>query len=126
MINLYNANTEKKQIDVLSILFELLEEFDTIPTKPLVMAGNFNLLIDSKLEAQCGNPTVKTKYLAKRIGFKETYDLCDIWTVRNTKSKRFTFIQKHSSGFIQIRLDYILILNTLQKFVTMTEVLTPI
>ena len=42
------------------------------------------------------------------------------------KSKRFTFTQKHSSGFIQRRLDYILISNTLQEFVTMTDILTPI
>ena len=41
----------------------------------------------------------------KLIEFKETYDLCDIWRIRNTKSKRFTFTQKHSSGFIQRRLD---------------------
>ena len=53
------------------------------------------------------------KSLAKLIKVKETDDLCDIWSVRNTKSKRFTFTQKHSSGFIQRRLDCILILNTL-------------
>ena len=41
------------------------------------------------------------------------------------KSERFTFTQNHSSGFIQSRLDYMLILNTLQEFVTMTEIMTP-
>ena len=46
--------------------------------------------------------------------------------VRNTKFKQFTFMQKHSLGFIQYRFDYILISNTLQEFVTMTEILTPI
>ena len=86
----------------------------------------FNLFFNSKLEAQSGNPTLKKKSLAKLIEFKETYDLCDIWRVRNTKSKRFTFTQKHSSGFTQRRLDYILISNTLQEFVTMTDILTPI
>ena len=70
-------------------------------------------------------PLIK-KYLAKFIEFKNTYDLCDIWRVRNTKSKRFTFTQENSSGFIQRRLDYILISNTLQEFVTMTEIVTPI
>ena len=34
------------------------------------------------------------------------------------KSKRFTFMQKHSTDFIQRKLDYILILNTLKEFVT--------
>ena len=52
--------------------------------------------------------------------------MCDIWRVKNTKSKWFTFTQKHSSGFIPHRLDYILISNTLQEFVTMTEILTSI
>ena len=54
------------------------------------------------------------------------YDLCDIWRVRNTKSRRFTFAQKHSSGFTQRRLDYMFSLNTLQEFVTITEILTSI
>ena len=84
LINLYNANTENEQIDVLSSLFELLEEFDISLTKQLVMAGDFNLFFNSKLEAQGGNPTLKKKSLAKLIEFKETYDLCDIWRVRNT------------------------------------------
>ena len=126
LINLYNANTENEQIDVLSSLSKLLEEFDISLTKQLVMAGDFNLFFNSKLEGQGGNPTLKKKSLAKLIELKETYDLCDIWRVRNTKSKRFTFTQKHSSGFIQRRLDYILISNNLQEFVTMTDILTPI
>ena len=57
---------------------------------------------------------------------KESYELCDIWRVRNMKSRQFTFTQQHSSGFIQRRLDYIFISNTLQKLVTTTETLTPI
>ena len=36
------------------------------------------------------------------------------------------FIQKHSSGFIQRRLHYVLISNTLKEFATMAEILTPI
>ena len=42
------------------------------------------------------------------------------------KSRRFTFTQKHFSGFIQGRLDYIFISHTLQELVTTTELLTPI
>ena len=38
-------------MDALSSLFELLKEFDTNPTKHLVMAGDFNLFFTSKLEA---------------------------------------------------------------------------
>ena len=51
LITLYNSNTENEQMDALSSLFELLKEFDTNPTKHLVMAGDFNLFFTSKLEA---------------------------------------------------------------------------
>ena len=59
LINLHNANTENEQIDVLSSLFELLEEFHIGPTKQLVMTRDFKLFFESKLEAQGGNPTLK-------------------------------------------------------------------
>ena len=49
-----------------------------------------------------------------------------IWRVRNKKSRQCTFTQQHSSGFIQDRLDYIFISNTLQELVTTTEILAPI
>ena len=90
------------------------------------MAGDFNLLFDSKLDAQGGNPTMKKKSLAKLIKLKESYDLCQIWRVRNLKSRQFIFTQQHSSSFIQRRLDYIFISNILPELVTTTEILTPI
>ena len=70
MINLYNANNENEQIDVLSSLSKLLEEFDISLTKQLVMSGDFNLFFNSKLEAQGGNPTLKRRSLGKLIELK--------------------------------------------------------
>ena len=61
LMNLYNANTEKEQIDVLSILFKLLKKFVRNPPKQLVMEGDFNLFFDSKLDAYGGNPTFNKK-----------------------------------------------------------------
>ena len=37
----------------------------------------------------------KKKVLAKLVEFKETFDLCDIRRVRNTKFNLFTFTQKY-------------------------------
>ena len=126
LINLYNANIEKEQTEVLSNLFALLKTFDVNPNKHIIMAGNFNLFFNSNLDAAGGNPTLKRESLAKLIELKEPYDLCDIWRVRNTKVKQFTFIQQHSSGFIQHRLDYFFISNGLQEFASTTGILTPI
>ena len=105
MINFYNANTKKEQIEILSNLFALLKTFDINPNKHIIMAGDFNLFFSSKVDAAGGNPTLKRKSLAELIELKEAYDLCDIWRVRNAKVKQFTFTQQHSSGFIQRRLD---------------------
>ena len=121
LINLYNANTEKEQINVFSNMLALLKKFDINPTKQIIIAGDFNSLFDSKLDAQVRNPTMKKKSLAKLIELKESYDLCDIWRVRNMKSRQFTFTQQHSSGFIQRRLDYIFTSNTVQELVTTTN-----
>ena len=90
------------------------------------MAGDLNLFFNSKLDAAGGYPTLKRKSLAKLIEFKESYDLCNIWRVRNTKVKQFTFNQQHSSGFIQRRLDYFFISNGLQEFASTADILTPI
>ena len=90
------------------------------------MAGDFNLSFNSNLDAADGKPKLKRKSLAKLIELREGYDLCDIWRVRNTKVKEFTFTQQHSSGFIQHRLDYFFISNGLQEFASITDVLTPI
>ena len=67
LINLYNVNTDKEQIDVLRDLFALLKKFDIGSNKHLIMTGDFNLFFNSKLNAACGNPTLKRKYFAKLI-----------------------------------------------------------
>ena len=44
-------------------MFALLKKFDINPKKRIIMAGDFNLLFDSKLDAHGGNPTIKKKSL---------------------------------------------------------------
>ena len=41
LINLYNANAEKDQIDLLNNMFVLLEKFDTNPRKTANYDGQF-------------------------------------------------------------------------------------
>ena len=73
MNNLCKANTEKEQSEVLNNLFALLKTFDINPNKHIIMAGDFNLFFDSKLDAAGGNPTLRRKSLAKLIQLKEAY-----------------------------------------------------
>ena len=57
VINLYGNEAEKEQINVLSNMFVLLEKFEINygGKKHVIMAGDFSLFLDSKLNAQGGN-----------------------------------------------------------------------
>ena len=89
----------------------------------MILGRDFNLFFNTSLEIQGGNSILKKRSLAKLIEVKETLDLCDIWRVRNPKSKRFTFHQNHVSGGIQRRLGYFLISNYLQETAIRADVL---
>ena len=123
LINLYNPNTENEQVDVLNTLLTMMKTIDINENTNLLLAGDFNVFFNTNLECSGGNPSFKQKSVAKLIEIMETFNLCDIWRIRNPKTKRFTFRQQHCSGFIQRRLDYIFISNSLQESVLNTEVL---
>ena len=54
-INLYNANTETEQVSVLNNLSSLLENFYLILGKKIILPGDFNLFLNSKLDANWVN-----------------------------------------------------------------------
>ena len=101
----------------------MLNSIPNIKNKDIILGGDFNLFFDTLLETQGGNPIFKKKSLAKLIETKENMDLCDIWRVRNPKSKRFAFNQNHVSGRIERRLNYFLISIFLQEIVIRADVL---
>ena len=124
LVNLYNANTEKEQLDTLIKLSEMLNSIPHTVNKIEILGGDFNLFFNTSFETQGGNPILKKKSLTELTEIKESLDLRDLWRIRNPKSKRFTFHQNHDSGRIQRRLDYFLISNVLQETVIRADVLT--
>ena len=120
LINLYHANTETEQVSVLNNLSSLLPNFDVSLEKKSILAGDFNLFSESKLDAKGGKPVIK-KSLSKTYSVKK---VCGIWRVKNLITNIFTFRQKHCTSFIQRRLDYIFVSNSLQQFVNATSILT--
>ena len=93
----------------------LLYSLDIHQNKQIILAWDFNLFLDTTLEAEGGSPCLKKKFVAKLIKIKEHFDLCNIWRLRNPDAKQFTFRQKHTSGFMQRRLDHFLVPNSLQE-----------
>ena len=58
-----------------------------------------------------------------RVKNIQNFNLCDIWRIRNPQKKRFTFQQQHKSGFIQRRLEYFFLSNTLLESTNKTDAL---
>ena len=124
LVNIYNPNTETEQVATLHDLDKMLETIKDLYDKHIVLAGDFNFFFDTSLDSYGGKPTLKKKSIAKFIELKEKFDLCDIWRIRNPKTKRYTFRQKYVSGLIQRRLDYFYISNSMQVSVKNTDLLT--
>ena len=73
MVNLYNANTEKDQLNTINELKEMLKSVNNISAKQMILGGDFNLYFDSLIESQGG----LKKPIAKMIKLKSTFKLCD-------------------------------------------------
>ena len=92
----------------------MLETIKDFSDKHIVLAGDFNIFFGTSLDSYGGKSTLKKKSIAKFMELKEKFDLCDIWRIRNPKTKRYTFPQKHISGLIQRCLDCFCISNSMQ------------
>ena len=119
LVNIYNANTEQEQLKILHNLSVLLEKSDSFCCKNVIV----NFFFNKKLECKGGNFCLKKQSITQMIKIQEAFDLCDIWRIRNPKTIAFTFRQKHFSGIIQRRLDYIFISNSLQETISKVSIL---
>ena len=115
LINLYNGNTESEQLNILESPSNILKDFQDLSGKNIIFAGDLNVYFYQKLESAGRNPILKKLAVIKLIELKESLNLCDIWQTRNPKSKAFTFPQRHFSGILQRRLDYLFISNNMQE-----------
>ena len=97
LIKIYNSNEESEQLHTLNDLISILETFEDVQNKNVVLGGDFNVILNSSLVSEGDKPVIKKRTIAKLIQITENLDLCDIWRIRNPKSKRFTFRQHHST-----------------------------
>lgn len=120
LINSYLPNIEKDQISVLQSLVTKLESMDARDSMNIIWGGDFNLYFDLSLETFGGNPKLKVRSLEQLLVMLEELDLCDIWRIRNSDSKRFTWSGsaqgQASTKFQKLyrRLDYFFISDSLQ------------
>ena len=92
----------------------------------IIFSGDFNTFFNASLEATDRNAKLKTRTVGKFLELKDKFDLCDIWRIKHPKTKTFTFRQKHFSGFIQRRLDYIFVSQNLQERTRNVDILNAV
>ena len=59
LVDIYNANTEVEQVQVLSKLSELMKNINFSKENRIVLAGDLNVFFDTKLETKGGKPSLK-------------------------------------------------------------------
>ena len=122
IINLYNDNIEKDQVETLKRVENLMGTFSDINEYSIIIGGDWNFILDKDLDSYGGNPKIKLNSLAEHIKLKNKYMLCDIYRIRNQGLKRFTFRQR--TPCLRRRLDRFLISNTLQSNVISCDILS--
>ena len=66
--------------------------------------------------------TLKKRYVAKLISVIDLCDLVDLWKVRNQNKRRYTFRESHQADYLQRRLDYCFVSNSLQENICETDI----
>ena len=122
LVNFYNENDEANQLKLFEKLEKSLEKFTDMDQKEMILAGDFNFVFDLQLDADGGNPKLKKNSIARFLKSKEKYDIIDIWRVRNKNAKKYTFRQRHATGILQRRLDFIFVSNKLQYSIKDVEI----
>ena len=124
-INIYNANTEKDQLEVLKSLNENLEKIDDVFSYNIVCGGDWNFYKDISLDTYGGSPKLKLKSIASLAKISETFDLCDIYRLRYPQGKKFSFRQSGRPRVLR-RLDFFLVSNSIQERIDKVEILASI
>ena len=115
LINLYAPNTETEQIDFYNQIFQEVTCLSCNENANYVWGGDYNCPL-SKMDLDKMHIRLKTKSINVIKQIMETYNLLDIWRVRNPSIKSYTW--RSLQPLVQRRLDYFLISDNIQHMVT--------
>lgn len=127
LVNIYSPNSQHNQTQFFNrlkqIMAEYIDDHDNI-----LIGGDFNFIVDINLDRKGGSEIRKTQ-TRERISncldeIMSTFNLQDIWRVKNPDTKRFTWHRRENQ--IHSRLDYWLISKALQDHVEKVDILPAI
>ena len=100
-VNIYSPNKAKDQCLFFEEIKKQLDKLELEDNCEVIIGGDFNVIFDAELDGTGGKPKVRES--CKKIeDLFSSYDLTDIWRIRNPDTKRFTWRQKNPT--IQRRL----------------------
>ena len=121
LINYYVPNLETEQVSVLNVILRKLTNFEIGDDAKIIFGGDFNMILNLKLDADGGNPSLKSNSINVLNKILSENDLIDIWWVRLPEEHRFTWRKK--TPLLQRRLDYFFLSNILQENIQKVDTL---
>ena len=81
----------------------------------VIVGGDFNSVMDDQLDKKGGGIQNKSSVRNEIESIKSSFDLYDVWRIKNPTAKRHTWRQK--KPLVQCRLDFWLISDELYDYV---------
>ena len=116
-ISEYKVFTIKEQLNFLT---KFREECLQYLDGNIIIGGDFNAILNPKLDKRGGRSDTRTDYVNNLTNFIEEFDLIDIWRVLNPDLFMFTW--RSINPPVQCRLDYFLIPSFLSQSVKKCEI----
>jgi exonuclease III len=121
LLNVYAPCSSKcnEQLTFFTNIIDVLKVHH-LPYSKIIMGGDCNILMNTRLDRYGGNPIYNAKVMDKVTEIMENNDLIDIWRVRNPYLKQYTWRQRNP--LIQSRLDYWFISDSMQDMVKKADI----
>ena len=93
LINYYAPNLETEQVSVLNDILRKLTNFEISDDAKIVFGGDFNMILNLKLDVDGGNPSLKSNSINVLNKIISENHLIDIWRVCHPEERRFTWLK---------------------------------
>ena len=121
LVNYYAPNNESEQVKILEELNHIFDTLDNYEDTKYIWRGDFNMILNTYLDADGGSPAIKIKSAAKLLSVMSNNDLCDIFWIRNPETQHYTWHRK--TPFKQKRLDFFLVSDSIQGNVQLVDII---
>ena len=122
-VNIYAPNKTSEQCTFFQEIQTELDNLNIEADCDIIIGGDFNVVLDPEFDGLGGKPKLRDSVkIIEQI--RLSFDLTDIWRVRNPDERRFSWRQKNP--VIQRRLDFWLIPSSLQEDVESVDIIPAI